>query len=79
MTAAVHATQTVRTAQRLDGNEEMIGPVSLPGTGRTIWWTGRVAIGLRHQPMRSCGPVTQSELWLQGLLLSGSGERLAGA
>ncbi len=79
MTAAVHATQTVRTAQRLDGNEQVIGPVSLPGTGRMIWWTGRVAIGLRHQPRRSYAPVTQSELWLQGLLLSGSTERLTGA
>lgn len=29
------------------------GPVALPGTGRTVWWTGRVAIGLRHeQPVR---------------------------
>lgn len=27
-----------------------IGPMALPGTGRLIYWTGRVAIGLRHQP-----------------------------
>ncbi len=26
-----------------------VGPVMLPGTGRMVWWTGRVAIGLRHQ------------------------------
>jgi hypothetical protein len=25
-----------------------VGPAWLPGTGRMIWWTGRVAIGLRH-------------------------------
>ncbi len=24
------------------------GPVTLAPTGRTVWWTGRVAIGLRH-------------------------------
>ena len=26
------------------------GPVALPGTGRVIWWTGRIAIGLRWAP-----------------------------
>ncbi len=30
-----------------------IGPMALPGTGRLIYWTGRVAIGLRHQPTDS--------------------------
>lgn len=29
------------------------GPVALPGTGRIVWWTGRVAIGLRYpSPLR---------------------------
>lgn len=46
-----------------------IGPVVLPGTGRMVWWTGRVAIGLRHQPTRSFGPITQSGQWIQNLLL----------
>ena len=55
-----------------------IGPVTLPGTGRTIWWTGRVAIGLRHLPTRSYGPVTQSALWIQSLMLRGRAE-MAGA
>jgi len=27
-----------------------VGPVALPGTGRMIWWTGRIAIGLRYAP-----------------------------
>jgi hypothetical protein len=27
-----------------------VGPVQLSGSGRMIWWTGRVAIGLRHEP-----------------------------
>jgi hypothetical protein len=45
-----------------------IGPVVLPGTGRLVWWTGRVAIGLRHEPVR-CEPVSQSALWVQDLLL----------
>ena len=26
------------------------GPVALPGTGRLVWWTGRIAIGLRYSP-----------------------------
>jgi hypothetical protein len=26
------------------------GPVALPGTGRIIYWTGRIAIGLRYAP-----------------------------
>ena len=45
-----------------------VGPVALPGTGRMVWWTGRVAIGLRSQKT----PRFESELWLQDLLL---GER----
>jgi len=56
-----------------------VGPVVLPGTGRMVWWTGRVAIGLRHQPTRNFGPVTQSALWVQSLMLHGQGRRLAGA
>lgn len=47
-----------------------IGPVMLPGTGRMVWWTGRVAIGLRHQPDRRSQPVSQSALWVQNLMLA---------
>ena len=47
-----------------------IGPIELPGTGRMVWWTGRVAIGLRHQPTRHFGPITQSGQWIQSLLLN---------
>jgi hypothetical protein len=45
-----------------------VGPFVIPGSGRTVWWTGRVAIGLQHQPQRvhSTG---QSALWIQSLLL----------
>jgi hypothetical protein len=46
-----------------------VGPVSLPGTGRLVWWTGRVAIGLRHQPERRTEPASQSALWVQALML----------
>lgn len=51
--------------------EGHIGPVILPGTGRMIWWTGRVAIGLRHEPDRRFEPVSQSALWVQNLMLGG--------
>ncbi len=57
-----------------------VGPVMLPGSGRMVWWTGRVAIGLRHQPTRNFGPITQSALWVQSLMLHGQQRRgLAGA
>ena len=46
-----------------------VGPVFLPGSGRLIWWTGRVAIGLRHQPQRHFEAIGQSALWLQDLML----------
>ena len=55
-----------------------IGPVVLPGTGRMVWWTGRVAIGLRHQPTRNFGPITQSALWVQSLMLHRGRSGLAG-
>ena len=50
-----------------------VGPVVLPGTGRLVWWTGRVAIGLRHQPERRCETPSYSALWLQDLMLSQRG------
>lgn len=47
------------------------GPVTFPGTGRTVWWTGRVAIGLRHQPAPNYhAPVPCSALWVQELFLT---------
>jgi hypothetical protein len=50
------------------------GPITLPGNGRTVYWTGRVAIGLRHQATQFGNGVGQSALWIQNLLLR---ERLA--
>jgi hypothetical protein len=50
-----------------------VGPVMLPGTGRMVWWTGRVAIGLRHEPsLRRNDMLSQSALWLQDLMLGGA-------
>lgn len=47
------------------------GPVTLP-TGRVVHWTGRVAIGIRHQAAPDHQqPVPQSQLWVQELLLNG--------
>ena len=56
-----------------------VGPVMLPGTGRMVWWTGRVAIGLRHQPTSNFGPITQSAQWVQNLLLRRANRGLATA
>ena len=46
-----------------------VGPVVLHGSGRLIWWTGRVAIGLRHEPPRHHDLPSRSALWLQDLML----------
>ena len=43
------------------------GPLALPGTGRVVWWTGRVAIGLRHPITPRTGTPSRSALWLQSL------------
>lgn len=49
---------------------QYVGPVMLPGTGRMVYWTGRVAIGLRHVAPRRHDLLSQSSLWLQDLMLS---------
>jgi hypothetical protein len=50
-----------------------VGPVVLPGTHRQIWWTGRVAIGLRYERRDAQGPLTESALWVQELMLDRRG------
>ena len=47
-----------------------VGPVVLPGSGRLVYWTGRIAIGLLHQPQRSQDVTASAEL-LQRALLEG--------
>lgn len=46
-----------------------VGEFVIPGTGRRVWWTGRVAIGLRYQPQRCLEPLARSSLWIQDLML----------
>lgn len=46
-----------------------VGEFVIPGTGKLVWWTGRVAIGLRHTPERYFEPVAESSLWIQTLML----------
>ena len=43
-----------------------VGEFVIPGTGRRVWWTGRVAIGLLHQPQRQ----VESVRWIQDLMLA---------
>jgi hypothetical protein len=43
--------------------------VLLSDTGRTVWWTGRVAIGLRYEARRHADATSQSALWIQNVLL----------
>jgi hypothetical protein len=58
----------------LDADYSLVPPsatpgwISLPGSGRQIYWTGRVAIGLRHQSRRTPQTTISSD-WIQSLLL----------
>jgi hypothetical protein len=54
-----------------------VGEFVMPGTGRHVWWTGRVAIGLRYQPQpRQFDAPSHSSLWLQDLLRGRLSRRL---
>jgi len=46
-----------------------VGPAWLPGTGRMIYWTGRVAIGLRHEPAQRVVNAANAD-WLQSLMIN---------
>ena len=49
--------------------KDYVGPVTVPGTGREVYWTGRVAIGLRHEAPRRIETLGSQEVWVQKLLL----------
>jgi hypothetical protein len=49
--------------------EGYTGPLALPGTNRHIYWTGRVAIGLRYEREQR-GVLSQSGHWIQSLMLA---------
>ncbi len=53
-----------------------VGEFVIPGTGKLVWWTGRVAIGLRHRPERCLEPTARSARWIQDLLLGQRPHRL---
>jgi hypothetical protein len=53
------------------------GPFWLPVSGRLVWWTGRVAIGLRYQSAPRVEPDQTSACWLQDLMLRGRGANAA--
>jgi hypothetical protein len=49
--------------------EGHVGPYILV-SGRMIYWTGRVAIGLRHQPHRRVDqPMSKGAVWVQNVML----------
>ena len=65
-----HASESLRCGELgIEIPKGHLGPVLLSGTGRTVWWTGRVAIGLRYEPPRHLESDGESALWLQGVLL----------
>lgn len=50
--------------------KDYTGLVVLPGTGRLVYWTGRVAIGLLHsEHSREPAALSRSAEWLQRCLL----------
>lgn len=64
------ASETLKCGDRgIDIPKGHVGPVLLSDTGRTVWWTGRVAIGLRYQPPQHTEFCGQSALWVQSMLL----------
>ena len=69
---AIHLNSAIPLVEIPSGH---IGPVVLPGSGRLIWWTGRVAIGLRHESARQYEMPSQSALWVQNLMI-GAGNPL---
>lgn len=65
-----HATESLRCGDLgIEIPKGHQGPVLLSGTGRMVWWTGRVAIGLRYEPPRYVESHSESALWMQGILL----------
>jgi hypothetical protein len=65
-----HASSSLKCGERgIDIPTGHTGPVLLSDTGRTVWWTGRVAIGLRYEPARHGQAHGQSALWIQNVLL----------
>jgi hypothetical protein len=70
--AAIHLNSALPLVEIPPGH---VGPVVLPGSGRMIWWTGRVAIGLRHESERHDEMSSQSALWVQKLMI-GAGSPL---
>ena len=55
--------------QGIDIPKGHVGPVLLSDTGRTVWWTGRVAIGLRYQAPQRADATSQTALWIQDVML----------
>lgn len=66
-TSAIHRNDSVPQIAIPPGH---VGPFVLPGSGRLVYWTGRVAIGLRHERRHDVdAPVSQSALWVQNVML----------
>ena len=65
-----HSSDSLKCGEQgMDIPKGHVGPVLLSDTGRTVWWTGRVAIGLRYQAPRSADATSQSALWIQDVML----------
>jgi len=77
MSSRCHETSTLR-ARGIERSISMppaqippghVGEFVMPGTGRLVWWTGRVAIGLLYQPKRDFEITSRSSLWIQDVMV----------
>lgn len=62
------AGQGDETGHRLAVPEGYVGEYVIPSSGRHVWWTGRVAIGLLYRRERA--EFGQSAAWIQDVLLA---------
>jgi hypothetical protein len=67
MILKANSTKSTAIAPRPNLPQDYKGPVSLP-TGREVYWTGRVAIGLNYKAPRHV-EMSSNEEWLQKVLL----------
>lgn len=75
-----HAVRSPREIQRNDDARPAgippgyVGLATIPGTLRRVYWTGKVAVGLRYQSMTTASFGMHAEL-IQTALLSGRSQR----
>lgn len=68
MILKANSTKSTAIAPRPNLPQDYKGPVTLSVTGREVFWTGRVAIGLNYKAPRHA-EMSSNEEWVQKVLL----------